>query len=43
MKNSRQHRMVSEFDARKRLQTETAAELDAFLPSILDKAFKGEL
>jgi type I restriction enzyme S subunit len=27
----------------KRLQTETAAELDAMLPSILDKAFKGEL
>jgi type I restriction enzyme S subunit len=25
------------------LQTETAAELDALLPSILDKAFKGEL
>jgi len=27
----------------KRLQPETAAELDALLPSILDKAFKGEL
>lgn len=27
----------------KRLQAETAAELDALLPSILDKAFKGEL
>ena len=27
----------------KRLHTETAAELDAMLPSILDKAFKGEL
>jgi type I restriction enzyme S subunit len=26
-----------------RLQSETAAELDALLPSILDKAFKGEL
>lgn len=26
-----------------RLQTETAEELDALLPSILDKAFKGEL
>ena len=26
-----------------RLQAETAAELDATLPSILDKAFKGEL
>jgi len=32
-----------ELDALKRLQAETAAELDALLPSILDKAFKGEL
>ena len=30
-------------DALKPLQAETAAELDALLPSILDKAFKGEL
>jgi len=30
-------------DALKRLQAETAAELDALLPSVLDKAFKGEL
>jgi len=30
-------------DAQKKLQSETAAELDALLPSILDKAFKGEL
>jgi type I restriction enzyme S subunit len=30
-------------DALRRLQRETAAELDAMLPSILDKAFKGEL
>ena len=30
-------------DAPKRLQAETAAELDALLPSVLDKAFKGEL
>jgi len=29
--------------ALKRLQAETAAELDALLPAILDKAFKGEL
>jgi type I restriction enzyme S subunit len=29
--------------ALKRLQTETAAELDALLPAILDRAFKGEL
>ena len=28
---------------KERLQAETAAELDALLPSILDKAFKGEL
>lgn len=33
----------AKLDALKRLQTETAAELDALLPSILDKAFKGEL
>lgn len=45
-----QHRIVAylddlqaKVDALKRLQTETAAELDALLPSILDKAFKGEL
>lgn len=30
-------------DALNHLQAETAAELDALLPSILDKAFKGEL
>lgn len=30
-------------DALKRLQTETAAELDALLPALLDRAFKGEL
>ena len=30
-------------DALKRLQAETAAELDALLPSVLDKAFRGEL
>jgi hypothetical protein len=27
----------------KRQQAETAAELDALLPGILDRAFKGEL
>jgi hypothetical protein len=27
----------------RRLQAETAAELNALLPAILDKAFKGEL
>jgi len=30
-------------DKLKRLQAETASEMDALLPSILDKAFKGEL
>ncbi len=30
-------------DALKQLQAETAAELDSLLPSVLDKAFKGEL
>src|SRR5437016_961080 len=45
-----QNRIVAELDALqaemnalKRLQAETAAELDALLPAILDKAFKGEL
>jgi type I restriction enzyme, S subunit len=45
-----QRRIVSEFDAlqdevsaMKSLQAETAAELDALLPAILDRAFKGEL
>ncbi|OGT09356.1 MAG: hypothetical protein A3J49_00850 [Gallionellales bacterium RIFCSPHIGHO2_02_FULL_57_16] len=32
-----------EVDALKRLQSETAAELDAMLPAILDRAFKGDL
>jgi hypothetical protein len=27
----------------KRVQAETAAELDALLPAILDRAFRGEL
>jgi type I restriction enzyme, S subunit len=35
--------LQAKVDALKRLQTETAAELGALLPSILDKAFKGEL
>jgi type I restriction enzyme S subunit len=30
-------------DALRALQAETLAELDAFMPSILDKAFRGEL
>jgi type I restriction enzyme S subunit len=47
---SEQRRIVAELDALqaqvdalKRLQAETAAELDALLPAILDRAFKGEL
>ena len=35
--------LQAQVDALKRLQTETATELGALLPSILDKAFKGEL
>lgn len=35
--------LQSEADKLKRLQAETAAELDALLPSVLDRAFKGEL
>ncbi len=31
------------WDALKRPQAETAAELDALLPAVLDRAFKGEL
>lgn len=45
-----QHRIVAELDALqaqvdalKRLQAETATELDALFPAILDRAFKGEL
>jgi hypothetical protein len=30
-------------DALRRLQAKPAAEMDALLPAILDKAFKGEL
>jgi hypothetical protein len=36
-------RMVAEVDALERLQAERTVELDALIPSILDKAFKGEL
>ena len=35
--------LQTELDKLKHLQVETAAEFDALLPSILDKAFKGEL
>lgn len=35
--------LQAEVDALKRLQAETAAELDALLPALLDRAFKGHL
>jgi type I restriction enzyme S subunit len=35
--------LQAEVDALKRLQAETAAELDALLPAVLDRAFLGEL
>ena len=35
--------LQAEVDALKRLQAATAAELDALLPALLDRAFKGEL
>jgi type I restriction enzyme S subunit len=35
--------LQAQVDALKKLQRETTAELDALLPSVLDKAFKGEL
>ena len=35
--------LQAQVDALKRLQAEAAAELDALSPSILDRAFKGEL
>ena len=35
--------LIPDVDTQRRLQAETAAELDAILPAILDRAFKGEL
>ena len=35
--------LQAEVAALKRLQAETAAELDALLPALLDRGFKGEL
>jgi type I restriction enzyme S subunit len=35
--------LQTQVDTLKRLPAEAAAELDALLPAILDKAFKGEL
>ena len=47
---SEQRRIVKELDALqarvdalKKLQAETAVDLDALLPSVLDKAFKGDI
>ena len=38
-----QRRSVAKVAALNRLQAETAAELDALLPALLARAFKGEL
>jgi len=35
--------LQAEVDALKEMQRQTSEELDALLPSILDRAFKGEL
>jgi hypothetical protein len=35
--------LQAEVDALKRLHAETTAELDALIPAILGRAFKGEL
>jgi type I restriction enzyme S subunit len=35
--------LQSKLDALKRHQKETAAELDALLPAVLERAFRGEL
>lgn len=40
---SRLNALPTEVDALKRQQAATAAELDALLPTILDRAFEGEL
>lgn len=39
----RLHETMSKMDAIRRLQAETSAELDALLPSVLDRALKGDL
>ena len=36
-------RIQADFLSVRRVQAETAAELDALLPSVLDRAFSGEL
>ena len=35
--------LQAKVDALRRLQAETGAELDALMPAVLDRAFKGEL
>ncbi len=35
--------LQAQLDALRRLQAETSAELDALMPAVLDRAFKGEL
>jgi hypothetical protein len=35
--------LEAKLDILRQFQTQTAAELNALMPSILDKAFKGEL
>jgi len=35
--------LFKEVEALKKLQVETKAEMDALLPSIIDRAFRGEL
>jgi type I restriction enzyme S subunit len=35
--------LQAKVDALKQLQSQTRAGIDALLPSVLDKAFKGEL
>jgi type I restriction enzyme S subunit len=35
--------LQAKLDALKRHQAETAAELDALLPAVLERAFRGEL
>ena len=42
-KLSDQDALHAELDALKRLQPETAAERDALLPDLLDRAFNGDL
>jgi type I restriction enzyme S subunit len=39
----RLRRIHSKVNAMKEIQAETSAQFDALIPSILDKAFKGEL